>query len=182
MTSERLHYEPLTAGCLDDLHRLVQDEHVRRYLMDGAIHPREWSEERIRQSAMLFERRGVGLWLARERHTGDVVGFCGFLEVPSLHPEPQLVYALFERYAGEGLATAMARTVIAAARERGFTTIVAGVDAANLASVRVLEKLGFKPVSVHQGAFGDALLLTLEESQVSGFRGQVSGMSDVDMS
>jgi RimJ/RimL family protein N-acetyltransferase len=132
--------------------------------MDGEIYPREWSEERIRQSEMLFGRRGVRLWLARNRITGDVVGFCGFLEISSLHPDPQLVYALFERYTGKGLATEMARTVIAAARARGFTTIVAGVDAVNVASVRVLEKLGFKPVSVHEGAFGDTRLLMLDES------------------
>jgi hypothetical protein len=29
-----------------------------------------------------------------------LVGFCGFLEIPSVHPEPQLVYALSQRYTG----------------------------------------------------------------------------------
>jgi len=65
---------------LDDFHRLVQDEHVRRYLMDGQIFPREWSEQRIIESAALFDRRGVGLWLVHDNESGEIVGFCGFLE------------------------------------------------------------------------------------------------------
>ena len=79
MMSERLEYRPVAAATLDDFHRLVQDDHVRRYLMDGELLPREWSEQRVRDSADLFERCGVGLWLAHQRETGDVVGFCGFL-------------------------------------------------------------------------------------------------------
>ena len=39
--------------------------------------------------------------------------------------------------------------------------IVASVDDVNRASVRVLEKLGFEPVGIRPGAFGDMLLLRL---------------------
>src|SRR5687767_6998798 len=104
MMSERLAYQPVTAVTLDDFHGLVQDDHVRRYLMDGQLLPREWSEQRVRDSAALFERRGVGLWLVHDRETGEVVGFCGFLEIPSMYPQPQLVYAMFERFTGLGYA------------------------------------------------------------------------------
>jgi len=165
MMSERLEYRPVTAATLDDFHRLVQDDHVRRYLMDGELLPREWSEKRVRDSTALFERCGVGLWLAHQRESGDVMGFCGFLDIPSMHPQPQLVYAMFKRCTGQGYATEMARASIAEARRHsGFSTIVASVDEANVASVRVLEKLGFRRASRHPGAFGDALLFVLEAS------------------
>ena len=167
MMSERLEYRPVTAATLDDFHRLVQDDHVRRYLMDGELFPREWSEQRVRDSADLFERCGVGLWLAHQRETGDVVGFCGFLDVPPIHPQPQLVYAMFERFTGYGYATEMARASITEARRHsGFSTIVASVDEANVASVRVLDKLGFRRTARHPGAFGDVLVLVLEASYV----------------
>ncbi len=140
MTSERLTYQPVSLPTLDDFHRLVEDAHVRRYLMDGQRFPREWSEARVGDSVTLFARRGVGLWLAHEKESGNLVGFCGFLEIPSMHAEPQLVYALFERFTGAGYATEMARASIAEARRHpGFGTIVAGVDAVNVASLRVLE-------------------------------------------
>jgi RimJ/RimL family protein N-acetyltransferase len=109
----------------------------------------------------LFERRGVGTWLAFERSTNELVGFCGF-ENASGRPEPHLVYAVFERFTGKGFATEMARASIARARtEPGFAEIVADVDEINGASVRVLEKLGFERIAVQSGAFGNLLLLRL---------------------
>jgi RimJ/RimL family protein N-acetyltransferase len=161
MVSERLFYERIAASTLDDLHRIVQNDHVRRYLMDGQLLPREWTEERIRDSDDLFGRRGVGLWLARERESGRPAGFCGFLEI-SVHAEPQLVYALTEAFSGRGLATEMARTCIAEARRYpGFERIVCSVDEANAASVRVLEELGFRRTGSQDGRFGPILLMEL---------------------
>lgn len=160
--SLRLRYEQLSIAHLDRFHGLVQDPHIRRYLMDGEIFPREWSEERIRDSEALMAERGVGLWLAVDDATGAIAGFCGFLVIPSIDPEPQLVYALLEPFTGKGYATEMARAAIEHARLRaGFKEIVAGVDAVNAASVRVLEKLGFERGRTLQGAFGDTFTYTL---------------------
>jgi ribosomal-protein-alanine N-acetyltransferase len=165
MISERLTYEPLAPAQLGAFHSLVEDEHVRRYLMDGEVFPREWSAERIRESEDLFRRRGVGIWLARERASRELVGFCGFLELPQVHPEPQLVYAMFERFTGKGLAGEMARAAIAQARAHpGFETIIAAVDEVNAASLRVLDKLGFERFATQPGHFGNVSVLRLEGS------------------
>jgi [ribosomal protein S5]-alanine N-acetyltransferase len=159
MTSDRLSYREVSESDLDVFHALVVDEHVRRYLMDGNVFPREWSAARIRESVSLFERRGVGLWLVAERDAPETIGFCGFLEIPALHPEPQLVYALTERVTGRGYATEMARASIAEARRHsGFDEIIAGVDDVNVASRRVLDKLGFEPMRTFDGAFGSSTL------------------------
>ena len=159
MTSDRLTYEPLGLHHLDAFHRLVQDEHVRRYLMDGNVLPQAWSADRIRDSQALFERRGVGLWLVRQKIPHEIVGFCGFLEMPSVCPEPQLVYAMFERFAGKGYATEMARAAVAHARTQApFQPIYADVDEVNVASLRVLQKLGFQRIATSEGSFGSLLL------------------------
>ena len=163
MLSQRLRYERLDAAALDQFHLLVTDDHVRRYLMDGQVLPLSWSRDRIRDSEALFNQRGVGLWLAYERPSSTLVGFCGFLDVPESHPEPQLVYAMFERWSGRGYATEMARAAIAAARtQEGFERIFATVDEVNAASCRVLEKLGFKRVATSSGAFGNVFLCRLQ--------------------
>jgi RimJ/RimL family protein N-acetyltransferase len=155
-SSPRLAYTRVEPATLNAFHTLVTDDYVRRYLMDGEAFPREWSEARIRDSAALFERRGVGLWLVEEAQSRALVGFCGFLEFPDLSEEPQLVYALFERFAGMGYATEMARAAMEYARSQaGFEAIVAGVDAVNDRSCRVLDRLGFVKTSTVQGAFGD---------------------------
>jgi RimJ/RimL family protein N-acetyltransferase len=162
MKSARLSYEPVTQATLADFHALVQDGHVRRYLMDGRLFPREWTEQRVRDSVSLFERRGVGIWLTYDSGTRALAGFCGFLEIPSIHPDPQLVYALFEQFTGRGYATEMARASVAEARRSGFRTIAASVDEANVSSVHVLEKLGFRPAGTQQGNFGIVFLMLLE--------------------
>jgi RimJ/RimL family protein N-acetyltransferase len=171
MTSLRLTYEPLEPAHLEAFHTLVEDEHVRRYLMDGAVLRREWSAERIRDSQALFVRRGVGIWLAYDKTSHELVGFCGFLEMPQVHPEPQIVYAISERFMGKGFAVEMARAAITQARTRaGFERIVAAVDEVNVASRRVLEKLGFERIATLQGFFGNVLVLRLE--------GRLRGVAD----
>ena len=172
MNSPRLDYTPVSAAALDDFHALVRDPHVRRYLMDGTEFSREWSAARIADSEALFQRRGVGLWLARERDGGALTGFCGFMEVAAPHPVPQLVYALFEPFTGRGYATEMAGAAIAwARRQPGFTDIVADVDEVNAASVRVLEKLGFQRAGSQPGAFGPMWIYRLRPDAPPAGRG-----------
>ncbi len=164
MTSARLRYCPVEAAHLESFHSLVQDPHVRRYLMDGVVFPREWNEERVRDSQALFERRGVGIWLAHTLTGDELVGFCGFLEIPSIHPEPQLVYAMFGRFAGQGYATEMARaSILHASKQPGFTEFYAAVDDINRASVHVLRKLGFEQISTLRGNLGNAFLFRLKQ-------------------
>ena len=162
MTSERVRYQSVRSSDLDAFHRLVQDEHVRRYLLDGHIVPREWSEERVQDSQTLFDRRGVGIRLAYMKTSNDLLGFSGFLEFPTMHSDPQLVYAMFERFSGKGYATEMARAAIAEARKHaGFCEIIASVDEINVASLRVLDKLGFTRFSTQKGHFGNMFLMRL---------------------
>jgi len=160
MESARLSYSELGTGHLHVFHDIVQDDHVRRYLLDGQVLSIEWSAETIRASQSLFERRGVGIWLVRQKFTEQLVGFCGFVEFATVHPEPQLVYAMFGRFAGMGYATEMGAASIAEARKyEGLATIVASVDEVNAASLRVLEKLGFERIATLPGAFGNMFLL-----------------------
>jgi RimJ/RimL family protein N-acetyltransferase len=160
LTSPRLRYRRVEPALLDDFHRLVADPYVLRYMMDGEVHTRDWTAERIAESQALFAGRGVGLWLAYDGAT--LVGFCGFLQNFSLHAEPELVYALLEAHAGRGLALEMGRACIAAARPLpGFGVIHAAVDGVNVRSARVLEKLGFQRHGTQPGAFGEVILLHL---------------------
>jgi ribosomal-protein-alanine N-acetyltransferase len=79
-----------------------------------------------------------------------------------VHPAPELVYALLERFTGKGYATEMARAAIVEARTRpGFEAIFAAVDEVNAASVRIFDKLGFQRTGVRPGHFGAMLLFRL---------------------
>ena len=78
MQSSRLRYEPLSPLHLDSFHALVQDDHIRRYLMDGELFPREWSADRIKDSAELMAGRGV-LEKLGFQHTATGAGAFGSL-------------------------------------------------------------------------------------------------------
>jgi [ribosomal protein S5]-alanine N-acetyltransferase len=162
ISSPRLLYERASLATLNELHSLVVDAHVRRYLMDDTVFPLEWSADRVSDSEALFATRGVGLWLSRELASGALVGFCGFLELPSVHPDPQLVYAMFEKFTGRGYATEMASAAIAHARRQpGFDEIIAAVDDVNTASLRVIEKLGFAKTGMVPGPLGSTSIFRL---------------------
>jgi RimJ/RimL family protein N-acetyltransferase len=161
LVTARLTLTPLAPADLPVFHGLVTDAHVRRFMMDGQVLPESWAAARIDASVARFAAGGVGLWLARRRDDGGAIGFCGFLELPDTGLGAELAYALRAEVAGAGLATEMAVAMIGAARAAGAAPIAASVDAVNAASVRILEKLGFRRTETRAGAFGDLYIFVL---------------------
>jgi RimJ/RimL family protein N-acetyltransferase len=163
--SPSIEYRRVSAADADELHALIVDEYVKRYLCDGETLPRAWADETIAAAEALYRGRGVGLWLLHEPGAARPFGLCGFVVVPGFAAfggEPQLVYALREAATGRGLATEAATACVEFARARaGMTAIVAAVDAPNVASIRVLERLGFARCGEVPGAFGSMVLFRL---------------------
>lgn len=162
MQSARLRYAALAPELAAAFQRAVQDDYVRRYMLDGQLLSTERCGERIRESQTLFERFGVGTWLARHGESGELIGFCGFEPVPESEL-PFLIYAVLEPFARQGYASEMARHSVEYARAHArVRTVGADVDAVNAGSVRILESLGFQRTAVQQGAFGELFVYRLE--------------------
>ena len=75
--------------------------------------------------------------------TGEVVGGIGFIHPPEAGAA-EVGYGLAESARGRGLATEALRAVVARAAELGVRTVVAMTAVDNVASQRVLERLGFR--------------------------------------
>jgi ribosomal-protein-alanine N-acetyltransferase len=112
------------------------------------------------------EGPGPGFLSVERKGTADVIGYCGL----TIHgngslDEPELAYELLRAAHGCGYATEAGRAVVIWASEAGYRRLWAGVWDWNIASRRVLEKLGFRevgrvePVSVYGHS-----LLTVRES------------------
>ncbi|MFI2101996.1 GNAT family N-acetyltransferase [Isoptericola sp. NPDC019693] len=105
---------------------------------------------------------GLGLLAVQRREQGDVIGYCGLVDGALGPDEPELAYELLRRAWGAGHATEAAGAVVAWAREAGHRRLWATVRAWNVASLRVLAKVGFaesgrvEPDAVH----GDSVFLT----------------------
>jgi RimJ/RimL family protein N-acetyltransferase len=79
-----------------------------------------------------------------EKAGGEVVGSCGF-GLPSDASEVEFGYVFGRAHWGKGYATEAALACMRYGFERlGFEEVVASVAPQNLASARVLEKVGFE--------------------------------------
>jgi ribosomal-protein-alanine N-acetyltransferase len=145
LETERLVLRPLTAHDAAALHRISNEPAVRRYLWDDEPVTRARIEEVVAQSVRMFPEEGVGLFGVRLRSSGELVGFCGFGHTQDGPEEIELIYELLPELWGRGLATEASRACLHHAFvEVGLDTVVAGADAPNVASLRVIEKLGMK--------------------------------------
>ena len=144
LASARLRLRPVGDGDIDDVHRLFDDPGVREYLFDGERVSREQTVDMVRDSQRQFKSRGHGLWGVEREGYDRLVGFGGFwffLDPPEL----QLLYGLHPDVWGQGLATELAGRLLDHGFDTlGFDTIVGATDPPNVASIRVMEKLGME--------------------------------------
>ena len=88
---------------------------------------------------------GLGLLSVERKGTADVVGYCGLMAHGNGSPdEPELAYELLRATHNRGYATEAGEAIVAWAAGAGYRRLWAGVWDWNIASRRVLEKLGFR--------------------------------------
>ena len=140
---------------------MMRDDGVRRFLLDGAWVEPVWVRAEIDASAARFGAGSLGLFVARLKAEGNVVGFAGFR--PDHDPPVlELIYGLLPPFWRRGLATELGRAMLNLAFDRGGHAVVrAAVDEPNVDSLRVLRKLGLVEVGRSPGAFGPMLHFAL---------------------
>jgi [ribosomal protein S5]-alanine N-acetyltransferase len=144
LETERLVLHPLSEADLDALHRISNDLLVRRYLWDGEPVSIVTIEVIFAQSVREFAEKGVGLFGIRLRGEEKLLGLCGFRSLENT-VEIELAYELSPECWGRGLATEASRACLHYAFEKvGLERVVAGVEPQNVASIKVIEKLGMR--------------------------------------
>jgi ribosomal-protein-alanine N-acetyltransferase len=135
---------PLGVADLSWLHALNSEPGVRRFLFDDLIWTMEETQQRLLdENDRMWREEGRGLFAvcldAGQRPVGWV-GYWYFHEPPVL----EIGYALHPDVWGQGLAVEAALAVMDwGVSALGDTEFRASTDAPNVASIRVLEKLGF---------------------------------------
>jgi ribosomal-protein-alanine N-acetyltransferase len=144
LETERLLLRPLSAEEADSLHRISNEPKVRLYLWDNEVVSEATIGSLIAQSHCMFSKEKIGLFSVRMRGRVDLLGFCGFVWLGGME-EPELWYELTQEVWGRGIATEAAWACVRYAFEEvGMKRVIAGADAPNTASLRVIEKLGMK--------------------------------------
>ena len=142
--TQRLVLRPLKSGDLDAIHRLWTAPGVRRYLWDDEIIPRDRTEDILQENERLFTEKSFGLWGGWSQTRERLIGFSGFWYFRE-PPEPEILYGIADDLWGRGYASEMAAAMVAYGFEKlNVPKIIGSTDAPNVASSRVMEKLGFQ--------------------------------------
>jgi RimJ/RimL family protein N-acetyltransferase len=160
LDTERLRLRPLDAQRdAEPMLALVNDPGFLSGIGERGIHTLEQSREHLQEWAVAHRaRHGFAHWAVETRDTGVFLGTLGLLRRHTL-PWPHLGYALLSAYHGRGYAEEAARAVLRhACAGLGLTQLCAIVDPGNVASIRLLHKLGLRYQDTRQLEPGDEWL------------------------
>ena len=144
LETERLILRALSADEANSLHRISNEPNVRLYLWDDQPNLEATIKGLIAHSDRMFSKEKIGLFGVRLRGREDLLGFCGFVCLQGME-EPELCYELTQKMWGGDIATQAAQACLRYAfEEGGMERVIAGAEAPNTTSLRVIQKLGMK--------------------------------------
>jgi RimJ/RimL family protein N-acetyltransferase len=160
LKTERLVLRPFVADDLDELAAIHAEESFWWYPLRGGM-SKDDTRQFLERIVSRYESDGFGIEALIERAGGSLIGWAG-LAVPHFLPEVlpavEVGWRLSGAYWGKGLATEAG----AAAVDFGFTTggldrIVSIYEPENVASGRVMDRLGFTRFLTTTGQRGEEL-------------------------
>jgi [ribosomal protein S5]-alanine N-acetyltransferase len=144
--TERMVLERLRIDHAPELSRLLRDPRVAATLSPTGAPPSEPEVVALLEAKVEhWDRHRFGMWLMRDRETGEMVGRGGlqYTYTAGLH-DVEAAWAVAPERWGQGLATELAHACVEVGSEQlGLLEIVAFTLPDNVASRRVMEKAGF---------------------------------------
>jgi len=147
LETERLILRRFQAEDLDHIYKLDNDPEVMRYINAGIPTPREVIAEQIFPGFVEYDDNypGFGFWVVEEKEAGQFLGWISLRPMGSEPDEVTLGFRLRKVSWGRGIAAEGAQALIKKGfTEMGVRRVVATTYEKNLASQRVLEKLGMQ--------------------------------------
>ena len=145
LTTERTIVETVTLDDAELFFELHNTPGWLRYIGDKQVHDLEAARGRIRDPYLKsYEDHGFGCYLVRGRADRVPMGIAGFMKRPNLD-YPDLGFAFLPAFHGQGLAGEVCTALLEFGVERfGFEALDAVTVPDNAASIRLLERLGFR--------------------------------------
>ena len=140
ISSERLRLRPLVEDDAEFILELLNDPSFIANIGDKEVRTLGDARDYIETGRVNSEKRGFGLLAVEPLEGGEVIGLCGLVRRDVLDG-PDLGYAFLPRSWGRGFASEAALAILGSC---GFDRILAVTDPANVASIGLLEKLGFE--------------------------------------
>lgn len=128
--------------------------------IDAEGHP---TVAELEDSIRANQPSSVGLLAVERKATRDVIGYCGLIDSGGgSEGEPELAFELLRRVWCQGYATEASLAVLDWARSSGYERVWATVWEWNIASRRVLAKIGFTETERNEvdAVYGTTLFIT----------------------
>lgn len=144
LESKRLKYTKFTKDDFADLYEFLSSEEVCRYLPG----PKAFSKEQITRWLHFFidsydiDKPNL-IYAVREKGGQKVIGYAGFAYVDEFQKN-EIMYAFHKDVWGQGYATEAAFQMLDIAKSYNQKRIIALADTRNIASQKVLLKIGYK--------------------------------------
>ena len=138
--TDRLMFREWKSKDVDPFHAICSDSRVMKYVGNGEVWQRERTGQFIQLAMESLQSIGYCQWALIHRAENKLIGYCGFRKTNGY---PEIGWRLAPAFWKQGLATEAARTALQHGMQTlRFTRVTATVQAANVASVRVIDKLG----------------------------------------
>ena len=145
LETERLRLRQFTADDVQAMYNLGSDPEVIRYAGSAPVRDLQEARQKLESGPLAdYAKYGYGRFAVEYKKTGEVIGFCGIKHIPEIGL-PEIGYRFLKAYWGRGLGTEAARVCVDFARQDlEIEKLVALIMPANIASIRVAEKLGMR--------------------------------------
>jgi len=124
----------------------------------------EEATARLARFRNLTIETGIGALAICRRAEGDAIGYCALVVGRCSLDEPEIAYELLRRFHGSGYATEAARALVEAATATGRRRLWSTVRPWNVASLRVLDKIGFRRDHTTTDDHGEVIYLVRDLS------------------
>ena len=142
ITTARLILRGFSEEDVEPLHRILGEEGVLRFFPNTDPPSQDRVQRLILGQLKHWEERGYGWWAIEPRSQSELIGWSGLQFLPETE-EIEVAYLLDKAFWGQGFATEAARASIQYGFEDlSLESIVGIVHPENIASQRVIEKLG----------------------------------------
>lgn len=158
-----LYLRELTVADAENFYLLNADEDVIKYTGDKAFDSIKDAKSFL-ENYNPYQEYGYGRWAVIAKSNEEFLGWCGLKYSPEID-EVDVGFRFFKKHWNKGFATESAKACI----EYGFEnlnlkTIVGRAMEANVASIKVLEKLGMTFVGKFEFHLHDGVLYQIKKS------------------
>ena len=144
-TTSRLRLRELTYDDAAFVMELVNDPDWLRFIGNRNVHSLEDARGYVDRVRASYDTHGFGLWVVEPLTGGAPVGLAGLIKRATLE-HPDLGFAFLPEGRGNGFALEAASAVLELGRERfGLARVLAITSLDNVASQRLLQRVGFGP-------------------------------------